>query len=67
MIKTADLTPRQKRIAFIAAGIGLLYLLFGFFGAPFILHNVLENKVADAIGGPITVESVRVNPLIPCP
>lgn len=63
MIKTYDLTPRQKKIAVIVAGIVLLYILFGFIGAPFIIRNVLENKVADAIDRQVTVESVRVNPL----
>ena len=63
MIKTSDLTPRQKKIAVIVAGIVLLYMLFGFFGAPLIVRNVLENKVANAIHRRITVESVRVNPL----
>ena len=55
MIKTSDLTPRQKKIVVIAAGIVLLYILFGFIGAPFIVRNVLENKVADAIHRRITV------------
>jgi len=63
MIKTSDLTPRQKKIAVIVAVIVLLYILFGFVGAPFIVRNVLENKVADAIHRRIMVESVRVNPL----
>jgi len=63
MIKASDLTPRQKKIAVIVAGIVLLYILFGFIGAPFIVRSVLENKVADAIDRQIAVENVRVNPL----
>lgn len=63
MIKASDLTPRQKKIAAIVAGIVLLYILFGFIGAPFIVRSVLENKVADAIDRRVAVESVRVNPL----
>jgi hypothetical protein len=63
MIKTSELTPRQKKTAIIVAGIVLLYILFGFIGAPWIVRSVLETKVADAIDRQITVESVRVNPL----
>ena len=63
MIKASELTPRQKKISVIVAGIVLLYMLFGFIGAPFIVRSVLENTVADVIDRQIAVESVRVNPL----
>ena len=63
MIKTADLTPRQKKIAVIVGAVLLIYILFGFIGAPFILRSILENQVARAIDRRITVKTVRVNPL----
>ena len=63
MIKTADLTPRQKKIAITIAALVALYLLFGFIGAPFIVRGILEKQVAAAIKRQVAVESVRVNPL----
>ena len=63
MIKTANLTPRQKKIAITIAALIVLYILFGFIGAPFIVRGILEKQVAAAIKRQVTVESVRVNPL----
>ena len=63
MIKTADLTPRQKKIAIAIAALIVLYVLFGFIGAPFIVRGILEKQVAEAIDRQVTVERVRVNPL----
>ena len=63
MIKTADLTPRQKKIAITLFAIVLIYILFGFIGAPFIVRSVLEKQVATAIHRQVTVGPVRVNPI----
>ena len=63
MIKIADLTPRQKKIALTLSAILLFYILFGFIGAPFIVGSMLENQVAAAIDRQVTVGPVRVNPL----
>jgi uncharacterized protein involved in outer membrane biogenesis len=63
MIKTADLTPRQKKIAIAVGVVLLIYLLFGFIGAPFIVRRILENTVAQAIDRQVSVAAVRVNPL----
>ena len=63
MIKTADLTPRQKKTAIALASILAAYLLFGFLGAPFIVRSVLEKQVAGAINRQVTVGPVRVNPI----
>ena len=63
MIKTADLTPRQKKIAITLFAILLIYILFGFIGAPFIVRSILENQVAEAINRQVTVGPVRVNPI----
>lgn len=63
MIKTADLTPRQKKTAISLVAVILIYILFGFAGAPFIVRNILENKVAGAIDRQVTVAAVRVNPI----
>jgi hypothetical protein len=63
MIKTADLTPRQKKIAIVMGSLLAAYLLFGFLGAPFIVRSVLEKQVAGAINRQVTVGTVRVNPI----
>ena len=63
MIKTADLTPRQKKIAITLFAILLIYLLFGFIGAPFMVRSILEKQVAEAINRQVTVGPVRVNPI----
>lgn len=63
MIKTADLTPRQKRVAITLSTILLIYLIFGFIGAQFIVRSILEDRVAEAINRQVTVEQVRINPL----
>ncbi|BBO90123.1 DUF748 domain-containing protein [Desulfosarcina ovata] len=63
MIKTADLTPRQKKLAIGLGAALLIYLLFGFIAAPFILRSVLEKKVAGIIHRQVAVEAVRVNPI----
>ena len=63
MIKTADLTPRQRKLAITAVAVVLVYLLFGFVGAPFIVRRVLEKQAAAAIGRQVAVGSVRVNPI----
>ena len=63
MIKTDNLTPRQKKIAITIAALIVLYILFGFIGAPFIVRGILEQQVAAAIKRQVAVESVRVNPL----
>jgi uncharacterized protein involved in outer membrane biogenesis len=63
MIKTADLTPRQKKIAIVMASLLAVYLLFGFLGAPFIVRSILEKQVAGAINRQVTVGPVRVNPI----
>ncbi|WP_419658122.1 DUF748 domain-containing protein [Desulfosarcina variabilis] len=59
----SKLPPRQKRIVIIVASVFIFYLLFGFFGAPLIVRGVLEKKVAKIIGRPVSVATVRVNPL----
>ncbi|MDX2451148.1 DUF748 domain-containing protein [Desulfosarcina sp.] len=63
MIKTADLTLRQKKIAITLCTILLIYLLFGFIGAPFIVRSLLEKQVAEAINRQVTVGPVRINPI----
>ena len=63
MIKTADLTPRQKKIAITLCAILLIYILFGFIGAPFIVRSLLEKQVAEAINRQVTVGPVRINPI----
>ena len=63
MIKAADLTPRQKKIAITLCTILLIYLLFGFIGAPFIVRSLLEKQVAEAINRQVTVGPVRINPI----
>ncbi len=63
MIKTADLTPRQEKIAIGLFAIIVTYLLFGFIGAPFIVRSILEKQVAGAIGRQVAVGPVRVNPI----
>ncbi len=63
MIKTADLTPRQRKIALTLIACMVSYTLFGFVGAPFIVRSILEKQVAAAIHRPVTVGPVRVNPL----
>lgn len=63
MIKTADLTLRQKKIIVILASIVLIYLLFGFLAAPFAVRNILENQIAGAINRKVSVGPVRVNPI----
>ncbi len=63
MIKPAELTPRQKKTAITLSAILLIYLLFGFIGAPFIVRRILEDQVAEAINRQVTVGPVRVNPL----
>jgi hypothetical protein len=62
MIKNADPTPQQKKLGIALATLFFLYALFGFIGAPFIVHNLLENRVAQAIGRQVAVAQVRVNP-----
>ena len=63
MLKIADLTPRQKKIAVTLSATLLFYLLFGFIGAPFVVRSILENQVAEAINRQVTVGPVRVNPI----
>lgn len=63
MIKTADLTPGQKKTAVTLMATAVIYLLFGFAGAPFIVRGILEKQVARAIHRQVTVGSVRVNPI----
>ncbi len=63
MLKYTALTPRLKKTAIILSAILLIYLLFGFIGAPFIVRRILENQVAEAINRQVTVGPVRVNPL----
>ena len=63
MIKTSDLSPRQKKIAIVLSAIVLIYILFGFLGAPFIVRTILEKQAAEAINRHISVGPVRVNPI----
>ncbi|BBO69384.1 flagellar motor protein MotB [Desulfosarcina alkanivorans] len=63
MIKTADLTVRQKQIVVAISAILVFYILFGFLGAPFIVRSIMENQVARAINRDVSVGSVRVNPI----
>ncbi|HSO20106.1 MAG TPA: hypothetical protein VLT88_11635 [Desulfosarcina sp.] len=61
MIRTADLTPRQKKITLILMSLLALYLLVGFLGLPFIVRPILEKQAAGAVRRQVSVESVRVN------
>ena len=63
MIKTAVLTPRQKKIVIAISAILAVYILFGFLGAPFIVRSIMEKQVARAISRDVSVGSVRVNPI----
>ncbi len=63
MIKTGDLTVRQKKIVIVIIAIFVLYLLFGFLAAPFVVDGIVEKQVAEAIGRKIAVGAVRVNPI----
>ncbi|GEM_PF-2375583 len=63
MIKTADLTPMQIKIAITLFAVLVFYVLFGFLGAPFIVRSILEKQVAEAINRQVAVGAVRVNPI----
>jgi uncharacterized protein involved in outer membrane biogenesis len=63
MIKSLVLTPRKKKIAVTVLATLLIYVLFGFIGAPFLVRHILENQVADTINRQVTVGPVRVNPI----
>ncbi len=56
-------TNRWVKASIIAGTLFVVYLLVGFFLAPWILHTQLEKQLKEKTGREVTVESVRMNPL----
>ncbi len=60
-------TPRVRRLLRIGtwlAGIFVAYTAFGFLAAPAILEGQLRKRASEALHRPVTIERVRVNPLV---
>jgi hypothetical protein len=53
---------RLKRIGGTLVILVAFYTLFGFFGLPAILKSVIALQASKALGRPVTIERVRVNP-----
>lgn len=58
-------TPRLRRILLWAAGLGVVAILFGFFGVPPLVKWQLEKQLSERLHRPVTVETVRANPFAP--
>ncbi|HXD35479.1 MAG TPA: DUF748 domain-containing protein [Rhodanobacter sp.] len=55
-------SPRARRIVAIAAAVLLVYALLGFFAAPPLLRNYLQNHSGEMLGRPLSLGQVRFNP-----
>ncbi len=55
---------RRYRLALIAGGLLVATVLFGFFGLPTILRAQAIQRLSAQLGRAVTVERVRVNPLV---
>lgn len=56
------INPRRKR--FWAIVLVLLYTLFGFFLAPYLIKNTVVNLFQDDLGRTATIGKVKVNPYV---
>ncbi len=58
-------SPWQKyRVLLIAGGLAVATVLFGFFGLPPILRAQAVQRLSAQLGRAVTIERVRVNPLV---
>ena len=53
-----------KKLAFIIIGLFLFYVIAGFWVVPPLLKPRLEELLADQIGRKVTIEAIKINPLI---
>jgi Domain of Unknown Function (DUF748) len=58
----AKISPRARRILWIAASLLALFTITGFFILPPIVKAQLVKRLSAELGRPVTVEKVRVNP-----
>ncbi len=58
----ASKRPLWVRLAIVAGGLYVLYILFGFFGVPRIVKSVLEGRVAETLDREIALEKASFNP-----
>lgn len=55
---------RKYRVLLIAGGLAAATVLFGFFGLPPILRAQAVQRLSTQLGRAVTIERVRVNPLV---
>ena len=51
-----------KKIAFTLAGLVAVYAIVGFIVAPYFLKSALNSRLSEALGRPVTIEKVALNP-----
>lgn len=57
-------TPRRFRKWIIAGGVLVALVLFGFFGLPPIVKSQAIKQLSERLGREVTIEKIRVNPLV---
>jgi len=57
-------SSRLRTVGFTAAGLLILYTLFGFFAAPVIIEKTATSKIEEILGRKTLIQKVRVNPYL---
>ncbi|MEX1348729.1 MAG: hypothetical protein AB1Z31_13445, partial [Desulfobacterales bacterium] len=53
-----------KKLALISMGLFLLYVIAGFWVVPPLLKPKLEKEMSGQLGRKVTIEGIKINPLI---